>query len=204
MSLTPKQVEWKYDLISPFYNVGHSIMEHIFFRKWRRNLLRTVGGNVLEIGIGTGKNIPFYDFTKVTLTATDISGRMLRKAEKNAGRKNIRFVHVQSERLPFPNNSFDVIVGTFVLCSVSSQQKMVQEMKRVLKPKGKILLLEHVRSAVIPIRIIQNILNPLTVFCSGVHVNRDTVKAIKQAGMAIQKETNLLLVDVFKKWEVVQ
>ncbi|MEW5896818.1 MAG: class I SAM-dependent methyltransferase [Nanoarchaeota archaeon] len=221
MNLTNKQVKEKYNRYSLVYDLFQWPLEKVLFSKWRKNLLREAQGRVLEIGVGTGKNLPYYNpyynygdsYEKVRLTAIDISAEMLRKAQKKVkevkekqkkatGNLPVKLQLVNSENLPFKDNHFDCIVNTFVLCSVSDPEMMLKEMKRVLKAQGRILMLEHVLSKNKLIAFFEKVHNPLTKFFLGVNINRNTTAAIKKAGLKIVKEKNLALVDVFKEIEV--
>ncbi len=199
-----KQVRDKYNFYSFFYNFLEWVPEKLVIGKWRKKLLKNVKGKVLEIGIGTGKNLPYYDFENVKLTGVDISEGMLDKAKKLAAKEKFpaRLLLVDKDKLPFKNDTFDYVIMTFVLCSVPDQQKMLKEMKRVVKKKGQILLLEHVLSKNKIIAFIENLHNPLTRWLFGYEINRDTVNSIKKSGLRVVKEKNIGFVDVFKWLEV--
>ena len=203
MTLQTKQVQKKYNRYSFFYNFIEWPIEKVLFRQWRKSLLKEVRGNVLEIGVGTGKNIQYYNHKLVSLTAVDISRGMLQKAKEMASKYEypVKFKLINKEVLPFKSNSFDYVILTFVLCSVSNQEKMWNEIKRVVKRDGKILLLEHVLSKHKLIAFLENIHNPITRLF-GFNVNRDTVKTIKKVGLNIVREENLFIFDVFKKLEL--
>ncbi|MBI2151144.1 class I SAM-dependent methyltransferase [Candidatus Woesearchaeota archaeon] len=201
MALTTKEVSLKYDITSFFYDFFEFPIEVLLFRKWRKELLKDVNCKVLEIGVGTGKNLPYYDFYKVKLTAVDISRGMLKKAKNRAETKKypVTFKLLNSEKLPFKDNSFEYIIVTFVLCSVSNQLETLKEIKRVLEPNGKVLFLEHVLSKNKFIAFLEKMHNPIMKFLTGANINRDTVGSIKKSGLKILSEENLALKDVFKK-----
>ena len=201
MGLSPDQVKRKYNAYSFFYNFIEWPIERLSISKWRNNLLKNVHGKVLEIGVGTGKNLRYYDYDKINLTAIDISKGMLKKAKKLASKEKypVNLQLVDEEKLPFKDNSFDYIVITFVLCSVSNQEKMLHEMKRVVKINGKIILLEHVLSKNKLIAFFEHLHNPITRFLFGFEINRDTINSIKKSGLKIVKEKNIGLVDIFKE-----
>ena len=129
MTLQTKQVQKKYNRYSFFYNFIEWPIEKVLFRQWRKSLLKEVRGNVLEIGVGTGKNIQYYNHKLVSLTAVDISRGMLQKAKEMASKYEypVKFKLINKEVLPFKSNSFDYVILTFVLCSVSNQEKMLNE-----------------------------------------------------------------------------
>ncbi|MBT4539357.1 class I SAM-dependent methyltransferase [Candidatus Woesearchaeota archaeon] len=204
MTLTNKQISKKYNRFSLFYDFIERPIEKKLFSKWRKELLKEVKGRVLEIGVGTGKNFPYYNHEKVDLTAIDISKGMLNKAKKKAndlGLK-VKLELTNTDYLPFKDDSFDYVIATFVLCSVPDQKKMLLEIKRVVKNSGNIFLLDHVLSKNKLIAFFQNIHNPFTKFLLGVNVNRDTIGSIKKTGLKIVKEKNLALKDVFKETKV--
>ena len=206
MELSKKQVKSKYNRFSLIYDLIESPMEYFMFRKWRKKTLKKLKGKVLEIGVGTGKNLSHYNYNNVKLTAIDISPGMLNRAKEKAKKNNYPVVLNLSnvEKLPFQDNSFDHVVSTFVLCSVPEPVKAIKEMKRVVKKKGKIILLEHVKSKNKLVLFFQKIHNPITRFLLGFNIDRDTVNNIKRCGLKIRKEENLALKDVFKRLEVVK
>lgn len=113
----------------------------------RRNLLEGARGRVLELGTGTGANLPYYP-AATRVFATDPDPYMLRRAvAKNGGRAaRVSFVRCRAEELPFSKGSFDVVLATLVLCTVDLPSLAVREARRVLRPDGELRLLEHVRA----------------------------------------------------------
>ncbi len=203
MDVPVPTIRRRYDRFSFFYNFLEYPLEKGYYRHWRKDLLSKVKGNVLELGVGTGKNLPYYNYDTITLTAVDISPRMLEKARKKAANKKypVKFIILDSERWPFLDKSFDSIVATFVLCSVSDPKKVLTEMRRVLKKNGKIFLLEHVLSKNKLIALWQNIHNPITRTLFGYNINRDTIQFMKDTRWKITEEKNLALRDVYKMIE---
>ncbi len=198
------KVQKKYDRISYFYDFLENIIEKSRFSKWRKELLKNLKGNILEIGVGTGKNLKYYN-KNAKITGIDISPKMLERAKKKIKElknKNIRLLLMDAQNLKFKPNTFDYIVNTFVLCSVPEPVKVLKEMKKVLKKNGKILMLEHVKSNHFLIKIFQHIHNPITKILFGFNVNRDTIKNIKKAGFKNIKQKNLAFFDVFKRIEI--
>jgi len=198
------KVQKKYDRFSYIYDWLEEGIEKGKFGRWRKELLRDLKGNILEIGIGTGKNLKYYN-RNARVTGIDLSSKMLRKAKRKLGElknKNIKLTIMDAQNLKFKDNSFDYIINTFVLCSVPEPVKVLEEMKRVLKNNGKILMLEHVLSRYFLIKIFQHIHNPITRGLFGFNVNRDTLGNIGKAGLKINKEENLALFDVFKRIEI--
>ena len=204
--MNDKEVEAKYTRMSRMYNFFEFFPENIMFKRWRRRVLQQPQGKVLEIGVGTGKNLPYYDYSKVDLTAIDISQGMLLYAENLAKKNNypVKLKLASAQKLPFKDNTFDYIVCTFVLCSVPDPVQALKEMKRVLKKDGKIILLEHVLSKNKLFSTLENLFNPLTTRMMGVHINRDTPWNIKKSGLKLVKEKNLAMRDIFKEMEAIQ
>lgn len=173
------RVAWRYDILE-------SPMEKMVFTKLRREMLSGVSGKVLEVGVGTGKSLPYYP-EGVELVGIDISPKMLEKARKRADKLGIgvdlRVMDV--ENLQFPDKTFDLIVVVFVFCSVTDPVKGLRELARVVKDDGKILMLEHVRSENRVIGKLMDWFNPIARWLFGPNINRQTVANVEAAGLAI-------------------
>ena len=188
----------KYDRISLIYDMMEAPVERFLFRKWRRSVLSDSSGNVLEVGVGTGKNLEYYS-PDCKVTAIDISPKMLEHAKKRAKRMdNISLMVMDAENLTFDDNSFDYVITTFVLCSIPNPVAALREMRRVCKPDGVVINLEHMRSSNWILTLLENILNPISVFFMGVNVNRKTVENIGKSGLEVIEEKHLALKDVFR------
>lgn len=199
MEKQTKSVKKKYDRISFLYDLLDYPCRLLFFKSWRKKYLSGLKGNILEIGVGTGKNLPYYDYKNARVTGIDISEGMLKKAKKRAkGNSRIKLRLMDAQNLEFKKDSFDVIVTTFVLCSIPDPVKSLKEMKRVLKPNGRILMIEHVLSKNKILAFFEHIHNPITKFLFGFNVNRNTKQNIKKSGLRIIKDKNLALKDVFR------
>jgi ubiquinone/menaquinone biosynthesis C-methylase UbiE len=150
----------------------------------RRRLLADAEGVVVEIGAGTGLNFPHYP-AGLEVVATEPDPHML-KAARKAARKAKAKVTVQqatAEALPLPSGSVDTVVATLVLCSVPDQAAALAEADRVLKPGGRLLLLEHVRASDPALARKQDRRERTQVrFAGGCHPNRDTLRAVVAAG----------------------
>jgi len=161
-------------------------------RAMRLRLLAGAGGDVLEIGGGTGANLPCYGPAVGSLTITEPDPSMLRRLERRVREHSLpedgtaaRVVRAPAEELPFADHSFDVAVSTLVLCGVGDQQRALRELWRVLRPGGRLLFLEHVRSADPGTARLQdrmNWLNRLMVCCD---CNRPTLDAIQRSGFTV-------------------
>lgn len=195
------KVQRKYDRMAKYYDFFENQIEKRLFRRLRREMLTSLSGRILEIGVGTGKNLPCYS-EKAEVTAIDISPNMLEKAKNRAKglSLDVEFHIMDAENLNFTDSEFDYVVATFVLCSVPDPVRTVKGMERVLRPSGKILLLEHVLSNNRVIALWEHIHNPFTRAFFGFNVNRDTRKNIEKAGVEIKRDENLAFLDVFRKF----
>lgn len=194
-----KTVEKKYNRFSIVYDLLEWPVEKLLFGRWRKRIIGAAKGNILEVGVGTGKNLPYYG-RKAKVTGIDISSGMLGKAiEKNKKLKmNCSLLLMDAENMKLGNNSFDTALCTFILCSVPNPVKTLKEMRRVCKPNGKIIMIEHVLSKNRLISLWQKLHNPITRWLVGVNIDRDTAGNIKKAGLEIVKEESLAVKDVFK------
>jgi ubiquinone/menaquinone biosynthesis C-methylase UbiE len=191
----------RYDRIAGIYDSVESLLE-LSARAWRRDLwLRVEAGNVLELGVGTGRNLRFYRQDQA-ITAVDLSERMLARAERKAKllHANVRLELADVECLPFADGVFDAVVATFLLCSVPNPHVGLLEARRVLKPGGQLILLEHVLSARPIMRTLMRAIDPLAVRLWGAHVNRETVGVVAAAGFRDVTALDLFL-DVVKRIE---
>jgi phosphatidylethanolamine/phosphatidyl-N-methylethanolamine N-methyltransferase len=154
---------------------------------------RVRGPRVLELGVGTGKNVPHYrDGWRVT--GIDLSPRMLDQAAGRAKRAGVEVALLLGDApaLPFPDASFDTAVATFVFCSVPDPVLGLGEADRVLAPGGQPLLLEHVLSRHALLRPLMRAADPLVVRLMGAHIDRETVRNIERAGFDIRRVDDLL------------
>lgn len=187
---TTEKVRRRYDRNSRFYELYESPMERMMFGGLRRKFFEKVNAgtsaSILEIGIGTGKNLPYYKGQRIS--GIDISAKMLDQARLKNRRldrqADLRVADAQA--LPFADGSFDAATATFVFCSVPDPVLGLREVRRVVKNGGRLYLLEHVR----PTRsgllaFLFDLLDPLFSRLTGAHINRDTVANINKAGFEI-------------------
>ena len=172
----------RYNRTSLFYDW----MDRMIKSDLRRKLLSCVTGNVLEVGVGTGKNLEFYP-SECEVTGIDISPGMLEKAKPRAreAKAHVELKEMDAQYLRFSDNSFDTVIATCVFCSVPDPIKGLREIRRVCKPGGKIILLEHVRSDHQLLGKLMDLMDPLTAKMMGPHINRRTVENVKAAGLHI-------------------
>ncbi|MEI6308710.1 MAG: class I SAM-dependent methyltransferase [bacterium] len=170
-------------------------IELLAFRRFRQDLLHDLSGRILEVGVGTGKNLPYYDTGKVQLTGVDLSPGLLRRARRAAKRLHLAvdLRPMDAERLAFPDQTFDIVVCTFFLCSVPSPALVLQEMTRVVKPDGRILMLEHVLSMVPHLARLEHWI--------GAHMEPDTLSYIAQSGLWLVEDRKLMLGDIIRRLE---
>lgn len=177
----------RYDRMAPFYGAMESFMERAVFGELRRTLWSRVNaGRLLEVGVGTGMNIPHYP-RLAQVTAIDLSERMLDRARQRAGALGMEldFRQMDAQELKFPENAFDAAVATFVFCSVPAPVLGLHEMGRVVKPGGDIWLMEHVRVNRPVVGPLMDMLNPLVVRVMGANINRQTVQNVRLAGLEV-------------------
>ena len=189
----------RYQRIAPFYDAIEVLAEWRY-AGWRPRLWSMVEGpKVLEVGVGTGKNMPYYP-TNIDITAIDLAPGMLARAKKQAAGLNLdvnlRLGDVQS--LDFPDDTFDEAIATFVFCSVPDPVLGFNEIARVLKPNGRLLLLEHVRSANPVVGALMDLLDPIMVRLMGPHINRRTVANIQQSQLQVERVEDMGAGGIFK------
>jgi ubiquinone/menaquinone biosynthesis C-methylase UbiE len=156
----------------------------------RRRALAEVSGDVLEIGFGTGLNLPHYPPHVRKITAIDANPGTLRLAERQLAASPIEVERrvVTAERLPLPNQSYDSVVSTFTLCSISDVVGALREMRRVLKPGGRFFFLEHGLSPEPGVARWQHRCTPITRWLGeGCHLDRPIRRLIEQAGFAVER-----------------
>ena len=158
-------------------------------RALRQDLLADAGGRVLEIGGGTGANLPFYDGAVESLVLTEPVPAMLRRLQRKAREQAplAKVLRAPAEDLPFEDASFDTVVSTLVLCGVDDQNRALREIRRVLRPGGRLLFLEHVRSDDPKFARFQDRINWLNRFVVDCDCNRPTLSSIEAAGFTISK-----------------
>lgn len=164
------------------------IMGGTGFQRLRSEALKSARGDVLEIGLGTGLNLPHYPAGVARLRAVDPAPLLpVRVAERRAAVAfPVEIIHLSAERLPYEDGIFDYVVSTWTLCTIPNPIEALQEVRRVLKPTGRLLFLEHGRSDDARTAAWQDRLNPLqNVIGCGCNLNRRIDRLISEAGLHI-------------------
>lgn len=177
----------RWDAKAKRYDLVTWLEERLGGSKLRRRLWSLAGtGRVLEVGVGTGANLEHHP-PGAQVTGIDLSPGMLSRAKARAARlgKGTTLQEMDAQALSFPDATFDTVAATYVFCSVPEPVLGLREARRVLRPEGKLVLLEHVRLPGLLGRIM-DWLNPLVVVMTGTDINRDTVSNVKQAGFEVE------------------
>jgi ubiquinone/menaquinone biosynthesis C-methylase UbiE len=179
-------------IYDPFMRGG----EEACLKAWRAELLAPIEGDVLEIGAGTGANLPHYPPVTGRLVLAEPDPHMMRRLRErlpSSPRRSgvLEVIEASGDRLPFADEAFDVVVSTLVLCSVDDLHRTLTEVRRVLRPRGKLIFLEHVAADERPSRLAwQRRLEPLWRRIAGnCHLTRRTGQAIRDAGFVVESET---------------
>ncbi|MGA8460923.1 MAG: class I SAM-dependent methyltransferase [Streptosporangiaceae bacterium] len=169
------------------YDLFNGPAERAGLREQRHDLLTQATGATIEIGAGTGLNLPHYPPAVTRLALIEPDPHMSRRLRRRAARsgRDAEIGSATADRLPFPDASFDTAVVTFTLCSVPDEQVALREITRVLAPGGRLLFLEHVRSADPHIAAKQD-KAPFPYPLIGCHPNRDTLREIKASPLAVE------------------
>jgi ubiquinone/menaquinone biosynthesis C-methylase UbiE len=170
-----EQIPWLYDALMKLAPG---------LERWRSELVADTRGRVLEVGCGTGRGLPDYD-QSVELFALEPNFSSLHRAHRR--RTDTRLVCASAEAIPFADDSFDCVVSSLVFCSVPDADRGLRELKRVLRPDGRLLMLEHVQArSPIWARVLDGIQPAWTTVTGGCHPNRDTMAAVERAGFVIE------------------
>jgi ubiquinone/menaquinone biosynthesis C-methylase UbiE len=176
-------------IFAAIYDPMSRASEEAGMREMRHGLLAEAGGSVLEIGAGTGANLAHYDDEVETLVFTEPEPAMLRRLQRKTPEHvpQAEVVQAPAEDLPFEDDSFDSVVSTLVLCGVDDQARSLREIRRVLRPGGRLLFLEHVRSDDPGLARLQDRITPLNRFFFGCDCNRSTLATIEATGFTVSR-----------------
>lgn len=174
-----------YDKFAKGYDKAFAPFEKRFLKHWRAETLGLLpkNANLLEIGAGTGLNFRHYPECKHSV-ASEISCQMLEFAKEKVEMPKLSLVQTNAETLPFAENTFDAAFATLVFCAIPNPEKAFGELKRVVKPNGKIILLEHVRPKGLS-GYFFDVLNIFTVALMEDHFNRETANLAQNSGLKV-------------------
>jgi ubiquinone/menaquinone biosynthesis C-methylase UbiE len=168
----------------------HLSMRQHRLAPYRNRVVSNARGRVLEVGIGSGLNLPFYGNTVAEIIGLEPSPKLVEMANKAARQTPIplRLIEGTAEAIPIEDDSVDAVVTTWTMCSILEVQKAVREMRRVLKPGGRLLFVEHGRAPEPPVRWWQDHLTPAwRRLCGGCHLNRAIDELIERAGFRVER-----------------
>lgn len=194
----------RYGRIAPIYDFIE-ILPELRYSSWRKRFWEIVrgelsrGSRLLEVGVGTGKNMPYWP-QGIRFTAIDLTPGMVARARQRAAKLGVEaeIMERDAQSLQFLDDSFDAAAATFVFCSVPDPVLGLQELARVVRPGGSIFLMEHVRSTD-PIKgKLMDLVNPIVRNLMGPNINRDTVENVKRANLAISNVEDLDRGGIFK------
>jgi ubiquinone/menaquinone biosynthesis C-methylase UbiE len=183
---------------APRYDRQIRFFERILFEGGRDWVCSRARGAVLEIGIGTGRNLPFYP-ADLRVTGIDLSPETLQFARRRADTlgRSVDLRVGDAQALDFEPGSFDTVVFTLTMCSVPDHHRALSEAARVLRPRGRLIMLEHVRSPAPAVRLGQRLLNPLSVRFIADHLLREPLPTVTGLGLEVVELERL-------KWGIVE
>jgi ubiquinone/menaquinone biosynthesis C-methylase UbiE len=183
-----ERVRARYERIATQYDRFIALTEPLLLGNGRAWIAAEAHGDVLEIAIGTGRNLPYYS-REVRLTGQDISPAMLQIARERA-RALQRHVDLRigdAQALEFADESFDTVVSTLALCTIPDDRRAIAEAKRVLRRGGRFVALEHVRSPNPLVRLIQRVLDPVFCWLAADHLLREPVDHLHKEGLVVER-----------------
>lgn len=187
-----------FDALASGYDLFMWPLERALFARLRRRALRALHSSalprlVLEVGVGTGANLPLYPAGS-RVVAVDASAEMLAVARCHQTRAVVQLSQADVHHLAFPDATFDAVVGSFLLCNVADPSTVLQEVRRVLRPGGRLFLLEHVRGAHPWVARLTDLLDlPWHAWSRSCHLNRETEATLTSAGFAITRSERYAL-----------
>ena len=199
---TNKKTAKKYSRIARWYNICEYPIERTLFQKLRAEAVSYAHKKTLEVGVGTGKNLPYSEMEQmifgrnlpyyhhdIELTAIDFSPGMLHIAQekkREARLKQLRLHEMDVQHLSFADNTFDTVVSTFVFCTVPDPIAGLREVYRVLKPSGKAIFLEHMKSRYGVVNVLLSMMNLVSTRLLGTSMVRETQYNIELTGFNIE------------------
>lgn len=179
-----EEIREKYERLAGWYDLFLTPFDWMVLGKLRKRLLAGARGDVLEVAVGTGRNLPYYP-GGCKLTAIDVSPAMLAKARLRAGSIGVtaKFQEMNAETLEFPDATFDTVVETLALCTFPDPVNALREMARVLRPGGRLLLADHGRSLSRWLACLQDATDDRHARAFACHWNREPLKLLGRAGL---------------------
>jgi ubiquinone/menaquinone biosynthesis C-methylase UbiE len=179
------RVQRFYDRDPAGYHRGSVVTERLLAR-WRQKVGGSVTGRLLDVGFGTGLSLPHYP-PSVEVVGVDASLGMLRFARREAAEhgRSVQLVQVDAEHLAFPDHSFDSVAFNLCLCTIPNPARALQEALRVARPGAPMVFLEHVRSHLLPVALLQEAVSPVLVALQHDHFNRRTADTVRRAGVEV-------------------
>jgi len=181
-----------WEKMAPRYDRDIRFWEKVQFAGGREWIGARAKGRVLEVAIGTGRNLEHYP-ADVTVTGVELSPAMLAIARQHAAElgRDVDLHEGDAQELPFGDNAFDTVVCTLSLCTIPDPAVGIAEMKRVLRPGGRLLLLDHVGSTWPPIYAVQRLVERFTIRSAGEHMTRRQLPLVQAAGFIIEEAERL-------------
>ncbi len=188
-----------YDERASSYDRSLGFIERIAVEPLRRQFGALLIGETLEVGVGTGLNLPYYSHAVTRTVGIDLSEEMLLHSRERA--RNLpfpaTFVLADAARLPFPDAAFDTVAVSLALCTIPDPAQALREVARVCRPDGRVVLLEHVRAPARPLVTLQRVLSPLNARAIGCHLDRDTFGLARALGFSVEPVASRLF-DIFQ------
>lgn len=184
-----------WDKHSATYDREMRFFDRVLFKDSRAWVCSQAVGQTLEVGVGTGLNLPLYP-RSIQLTGIDISPAMLAIARRRPATQldhPVELREADAHALPFGDASFDTVVCTFSLCAIPDEQRALDEAHRVLRPAGRLLLADHVAGSSWPVRAVQRLLEIFTIPMGGEHFLRRPAKSLQAKGFEIEQQERFRL-----------
>jgi ubiquinone/menaquinone biosynthesis C-methylase UbiE len=183
-----------WNAMAPRYDKDISFFERVQFGGGREWVCSRAGGDVLEVAVGTGRNFQFYP-SGVVLSGVELSPAMLSIARQRATELGLQvdLREGDAEQLPYEGGSFDSVVCTLSLCAIPHHDRAIGEMARVLRPGGRLLLLDHIGSRWWPVWAVQRLAEVFTIRAAGEHMTRRPLPMLTAAGVTVTESQQLKL-----------
>jgi ubiquinone/menaquinone biosynthesis C-methylase UbiE len=189
-----ERVRGIYDQRAPAYDRTVGFGERLLLGDFRERFGAELAGETLEVAIGSGLNLPYYSAAVTRAVGVDLSRGMLAQAARRAREigRSISLIQLDAERLAFRDASFDTVAISMALCTVPHPERAIQELARVCRPSGKIVMLEHVLSPTRPIAWMEWRFAPMQERALGCHLTRETIETVRHSGLVIESERSRL------------